>query len=135
VAAEQGENYQEILERALEASGAERGCIVTPSPETGLPDIVASLHWDEPTADDQDAFKTVSSHVMVHKNAIITTNANLDKSFQIVDDFRVYILRSILCVPFRMNNVFGAVYLDCPLKKHFFSGEDTQRIQALLTQP
>ena len=132
---DQSGRYQAILEGALTASGAERGCIVVLNQATNLPDIVVSINWEDVVVEDQYAFKMVISQVFAESTPIITTNLDQQApTFQSIDDFRVFIPRSILCMPFQLNRISGAVYLDIRILRHTFSDEDTQRLQSFLAQ-
>ncbi|MBX3084083.1 MAG: GAF domain-containing protein [Anaerolineae bacterium] len=133
--ADQSERYREILEQVIEASGAERGCIVTLNLETGQPDMVASVNWEKVAAEDQYAFKLVSSQVFAENTPIITTNVDQQApTFQSIDDFRVFVPRSILCMPFQINHILSILYLDSRLLQRTFSGKDIQHLQSLLAQ-
>lgn len=138
MSADQGERYRNILNKALEASEAQRGCIVVLNAKSGLYDIVAAHDWQELVAEDQHAFKKVIQKVFAENTPITTTNINqLEPTFGGVEDFlKVYSIRSILCVPFRIKKDWGAVYVDIRIriKGSLFSDEDVKRMQMLLNR-
>lgn len=132
--ADQSERYREILEQVIGASGAERGCIVTLNLKTGQSDMVASVNWEKVAAEDQYAFKLVSSQVFAESIPIITTNVDQQApTFQSIDDFRVFVPRSILCMPFQINHILRSIlYLDSRLLQRTFSGQDIRHLQSFL---
>lgn len=133
--ADQGKNYRKILEKALEVSEAQRGCIVVLNAKSGLYDIVASHDWQELGAEDQTAFKAVIQKVFAENTPITTTNVGqFVPDYSVVNDRKSFALRSILCVPFRIKKDWGAVYVDLRIKQGLFSDDDVRRVQMLLAR-
>ncbi|MEE8392175.1 MAG: GAF domain-containing protein, partial [Anaerolineae bacterium] len=125
-----------VMDSMIHLTGAERGCLMLLDEEGNL-EIRAAQHFDHESV---DAFEMKLSHTVVQeaiekKQAVLTTNAQLDPRFSGQESVIGYQLRSVVCVPLHVREqVTGALYLDNRMRDNVFSQQDLPILTAFASQ-
>ncbi|MCP4538708.1 MAG: GAF domain-containing protein [Chloroflexi bacterium] len=125
-----------VMDSLIHLTGAGRGCLMLLDDKGNL-EIQAAQHFDRESVDD---FELELSHTVVQeaiekKQAVLTTNAQLDPRFSGQESVIGYQLRSIICVPLHVREqVTGALYLDNRMRDDVFSQEDLPILTAFASQ-
>jgi len=106
------ELLNQILTLISERLAVERGYILTLAPETGKPEIRASL----PGADDAarpPVSQTLIEYVVAEQSGLLTTNAQKDKRFLSSESVVDHEIHAAMCVPLcGRHSIVGALYVD-----------------------
>ncbi len=125
-----------VMDSLIHLTGAERGCLMLLDDKGDL-EIQAAQHFDHESV---DAFELKLSHTVVReaiekRQAVLTTNAQLDPRFSGQESVIGYQLRSIICVPLHVREqVTGALYLDNRMRDNVFSQHDLPILTAFASQ-
>jgi serine/threonine-protein kinase PknK len=128
-----GRLYEEVLEAAMELAGADRGFIVTRSPEGALHVRVARgigrRHLRE---DAHDVSRSIVGRVLDGGQPMATLDALADETLRGSASIHALDLRSVLAVPFQVSGeVAAAIYLDDRLRPGAFGPEALELVSDL----
>jgi signal transduction histidine kinase len=126
-----------ILDEAIRAIGAERGCLLLTNAATGELETCLSRYLE--SADRGcNSFRpsqTVIDRVWSEGKPVLTANALEDPELAQADSVINYTLRSILCVPLHLQEQkIGVLYLDNRFKSGQFEEDDLTLISAIADQ-
>jgi adenylate cyclase len=113
----------QVMDKVVELTGAERGYLVLRDEETGNLEFRVARNLDRETLQNQsfEVSRTIVTHVAESGEPVVTTNAQADPRFQAQESVVSYSLRSILCVPLRVKEqVIGVMYADNRIKSGLF---------------
>jgi signal transduction histidine kinase len=126
-----------ILDEAIQATGAERGCLLLADPATGKLEARVFRHLRLSDLDSEPfrPSRTVIKRVWCDGQAVLTANAAEDPDLAKATSVINYALRSILCVPLHVQgNRIGVLYLDNRVKVGQFEGDDLALALAIADQ-
>lgn len=127
----------EVMDRVIALSGAERGYIVLRDDDTGEMAFRIARNMQRETLDER-AFivsRTIVDEVAQTGQPVVTTNAQSDPRFSAQESVMFYALRSILCVPLIVRGeVIGVVYADNRIKDGLFSDRELAVLVGLAGQ-
>ncbi|MCK4906115.1 MAG: protein kinase [Spirochaetes bacterium] len=124
---------KQIISKAIEVTGAQRGHLFIVNDKTKKLEIKAS------TSPLNGKIKHYSTNIVeqtfkTHK-AIITTNAEIEKEYKQFNSIVEYGLKSILCIPIiRHKKLIGVFYIDNYLSSGVFSDEDVELLNVFMVQ-
>ncbi|WP_208821712.1 adenylate/guanylate cyclase domain-containing protein [Tolypothrix sp. PCC 7910] len=79
--------------------------------------------------------KNITNHVYHHGNAVVTTDACLDKRFHTSESIFVQAIRASMCIPLKpREEVIGVLYVDNLSMSDVYSDEDVEFLTALANQ-
>ncbi len=130
-----------IISLAMETTGARRGYLFIYENEKNKLElkIKKGIHEEETTPAISEQKEHYSGNIVetVFKTgkALLLTDAEKNADYAKYDSVVQYGIKSVLCVPIRRQSaVIGVCYLDNPLTSAVFSAEDTQILEAMMTQ-
>jgi adenylate cyclase len=106
---------QLVCDLAVEATGAERGLVLLPSPSDQLPEQSAGTHLDPRglTRPEFAVSRWIVEHVCHDGIPIVTSDAHNDPAVKDAPNVRSLHIRSIVCVPIKGSaGLLGAIYVD-----------------------
>jgi len=122
----------------VELTGAERAFFMLTDPDSGRMRVRASHNVDPGHLESSSSFavsRTVVDTVLEHGAAVVTTDAAADPRFSGQESVALHSLRSIICVPIRVDGrIEGVVYADNRLATDIFSETDRDFTAALASQ-
>ncbi len=124
---------EEVIERVIQLTDAERGYIMLRDPVTGdlEPRVIRKLEDDKEFI----VSKTVVSRVVERGETVITTNAMEDERFKSENSIVDFRLRSIICVPLTSRDkVIGAVYCDNRFRENLFGVKEKRLLLGFANQ-
>ena len=137
------ELLENILNKALEVTGAQRGFLFVPEGEgkTENLELIAkksiydSLDHTETLPDKEKVSKKIIKRSYINDEIILTTNAQEDDKYRDYKSVIQYRLKSIVCIPIKYKNEIKAIcYLDNPLAAGIFSKEDIEILKTMMVQ-
>jgi signal transduction histidine kinase len=126
-----------ILDEAIRAIGAERGCLLLANAATDDLEVRLGRHLQpsEPNGRPFQLSRTVIKRVWHSGQPVLTANALEDPELGKVDSVINYTLRSILCVPLHVQGQrIGVLYLDNRLRAGQFHEDDLALAVAIADQ-
>lgn len=121
-----------LLDVAIDLSGAGRGFLVLRTGEGFSAEVVRDL---DRAAPDGEFSRTVVSSALASGQPVLTTSALDDPRFSGAASVQAMDLRSVMCVPFRLQDGGdGALYLDNRLMDGVFGPDDLDLISGLAAQ-
>jgi signal transduction histidine kinase len=126
-----------ILDEAIRAIGAERGCLLLTNAVTGELEtcLCRYLESSDRGCDSFRPSQTVIERVWSEGEPVLTANALEDPELAQADSVINYTLRSILCVPLHLQEQkIGVLYLDNRFKSGQFEEDDLALISAVADQ-
>ena len=127
----------QAMRMLVELTGAERAFFMLTDPDSGEMRVRVSHNLD-PEQLESSAFavsRTVVDAVVRDGEAIVTTNASADPRFSGQESIALHSLRSIICVPIRVEGrVEGVVYADNRVATDIFSDTDRDFTAAFASQ-
>lgn len=126
-----------ILDEAIRAIGAERGCLLLANAATGDLEVRLGRHLrpSELNGRPFQLSRTVIERVWHSGKPVLTANALEDPELGKVDSVINYTLRSILCVPLHVQGQrIGVLYLDNRLRAGQFHEDDLALAVAIADQ-
>jgi PAS domain S-box-containing protein len=121
----------------VELTGAERAFFMLTDRETGKLRVRAfhNLDPDQLQSSDFAVSRSIIDAVVRDGEPVVTTNAAADPRFSAEESVALHALRSIICVPIRVeDHVEGVVYADNRLATDIFSETDRDFTAALASQ-
>lgn len=134
---EVGDALTSIMDEAIRAIGAERGCLLLANVTTGELEVCLSRHLrpSDLAAESFQISRTVIDRVWHQGKPILTANAQQDPELAKADSVVNYALRSILCVPLHLQGKkIGVLYLDNRLRTGQFQEDDLTLMVAIADQ-
>jgi signal transduction histidine kinase len=126
-----------ILDEAIRATGAERGCLLLANAATGELEtrLCRQLKPSDLACNSFRPSQTVIERVWSEGKPVLTANALEDPELAQADSVINYTLRSILCVPLHLQEQrTGVLYLDNRFKAGQFQEDDLTLILAIADQ-
>ncbi|MFT5174708.1 MAG: transcriptional regulator with GAF, ATPase, and Fis domain, partial [Gammaproteobacteria bacterium] len=127
----------QAMDMLVQLTGAERAFFMLKDPVTGRMKVRVAHNIDAEHLE-ASAFtisRTIIGTVVKQGKAIITTNAAADPRFSDQESIALHSLRSIICVPIRVDGkVEGVVYADNRLSVDIFSDTDGDFTAAFASQ-
>ena len=134
---ELSEVLNQVMDRIIELTEAERGFLMLRDESTGQLEFKVARNVDRETLD-SSAFqvsRTIVDQVATEGHAVVTTNAQADPRFATQESIVAYSLRSILCVPLRVRGrVTGVIYADNRIKTGLFTDQHRDVLAAFADQ-
>jgi PAS domain S-box-containing protein len=128
---------QQAMRMLVDLTGAERAFFMLSDPETGTLRVRVSHNIDAQQLE-SSAFaisRTILEAVVRKGQAVVTTNAAADPRFSDQASIALHSLRSIICVPIRVEGkVEGVVYADNRVATDIFSDTDRDFTAAFASQ-
>ena len=124
-----------IIDRAIELTGAERGFVILAAGDRLEVSVARNLDQESLRRGALKFSRSVAERVVAAGEAVITDDAAEDERFR--DNLSVHEmnLRSILCVPLRMQKqILGALYLDNRFRRDSFGPGHVQLLTAFADQ-
>ena len=122
----------QIVDAGIQICGAERGFLLLPQGEEHSVEVARNFAQEEVLSPEFKISRTIASRVMATGVAELTTNAQEDDRFrdlQSVTDLR---LRSVLCIPIRIQNeIGGVIYVDNRLQQQVFQEREKMLLMSL----
>jgi PAS domain S-box-containing protein len=131
------EVLNEVMDRIIELTGAERSYLMLVDPDSGEMEFRAARNMDRETIDSSsfEISRSVVRQVATSGEPILTTNAQMDPRFKSQESVIGYSLRSILCVPLRLRGrTTGVIYADNRVVTDLFSNQDRDLLVAFAGQ-
>lgn len=132
-----GEVLNQVMDRIIELTGAERGFLMLRNETTGELEFKVARNVDRETIHSSsfEVSRTIVDQVAREGLPVATTNAQTDPRFAAQESIVAYSLRSILCVPLRVRDrVTGVMYADNRIKTGLFSDRDRDILAAFANQ-
>jgi adenylate cyclase len=127
----------EVIDRVIALTGAERGYIVLRDEETGQMAFRIARNLDRQTIDEGGFIvsRTIVEEVSRTGIPVVTTNAQSDPRFSSQASVVIHALRSILCVPLTVRDqVTGVVYADNRIKDALFGEKELSLLVSFTNQ-
>ncbi len=131
------EVLNEVMDRIIELTGAERSYLMLVDPESGELEFRAARNMDRETIDSSsfEISRSIVKQVATSGEPVLTTNAQMDPRFKAQESVIGYSLRSILCVPLRLRGqTTGVIYADNRVVTDLFSDRDRDLLVAFAGQ-
>jgi transcriptional regulator with GAF, ATPase, and Fis domain len=124
-----------LVETALALAGGERGFLVLERGGQTAFEVSRSLRGGEVPAPQKELSATFLRECMESGRTLVTSNAGLDPRFRERASVAALDLRSILCVPIKVDAAArAALYLDNPLREGAFGEREVELVEALADQ-
>ncbi|WP_162909966.1 GAF domain-containing protein [Aggregatilinea lenta] len=127
----------EVMDKVIALTGAERGYIVLRDEQTGEMAFRAARNLDRETIDEGGFIvsRTVVEEVAATGQPIVTTNAQSDPRFSHQQSVMLHALRSVLCVPLTVKGeVTGVVYADNRVRDGLFGEQELALLVSFANQ-
>ncbi len=126
---------QYIVETALSLASGQRAFIVLQKGESTEFEASFTLSGGMISDPEREMSFSFLKEALKSGRPLVTTNAGLDPRFRERESVTELDLRSILCVPFRVDEeTQGALYLDNPIREGVFGEREIELIDALADQ-
>ncbi len=127
----------QVIDAAIELTGAERGFIMLLDRESGLLHfaVARNLKREDLDTDAMQVSRSVIQTVLEQKKGVITTNAQTDPRFAQQASVVMYGLRSVMGVPLQSRGqVIGVMYLDNRAQHGMFAKRHLEALQVFAAQ-
>lgn len=133
---ELNEVLNEVMDRVIEVTGAERGFLMLRDDEGELAfNVARGLNQEDLTDPEFQVSKTIVGVVEEKREPLLTNNAQYDDRFNQEGSIVGLRLRSILCVPIMVKTkMIGVVYVDNRLQTGIFGNSDRDLLAAFASQ-
>jgi adenylate cyclase len=131
------EVLNQVMDRIIQLTGAERSFLMLKDEETGEMEVRVARNVDRAVMAQADfaVSRTIVQKVATEGKAIATTNAQADPRFAAQESVVAYSLRSILCVPLIVRDrVTGVIYADNRIRTGLFGDKERDLLAAFATQ-
>jgi len=121
-----------IIDRIIDATGAERGFLMIIDEETGElePQVIRN-----PNGKEIEISKTIIDTVLKEEVSILTLDAASDKRFKESDSVILYGIHSAMCVPLIIENkIIGIIQVDRTHSSKPFNEDDLKLLTAIANQ-
>ncbi len=126
-----------VMDAAIELTGAERGFLVLVEKGSEQLSLRAARNIAQETLDDDDmeVSRTFIQSVVTSGEGVVTTDAQSDPRFSAQESVVFYNLRSILCAPLKVRGeVIGVIYVDNRAKSGIFGKENLELLSVFAAQ-
>lgn len=116
----------EVMDTIIKLTGAERAFLMLRD-EMGEMEIKTARNWERVSLDlnDIEFSDTIVKRVVLHGEAVLTTNAQTDPRFGSQESVVAYNLRSILCVPLKVKGeLTGVIYAENRVQEGLFTEKE-----------
>ncbi len=116
----------EVMDTIIKLTGAERAFLMLRD-EMGEMEIKTARNWERVSLDSNDIefSDTIVKRVVLHGEAVLTTNAQTDPRFGSQESVVAYNLRSILCVPLKVKGeLTGVIYAENRVQEGLFTEKE-----------
>ncbi|MBN2308057.1 MAG: GAF domain-containing protein [Candidatus Hydrogenedentes bacterium] len=121
----------QILELIFDAMPAHRGFVLLLSPETGRPEVHATRSRDS-ESQSPPLSRAVIDHVLSEREALLTTDAQLDERFAASESVALHAIHAAMCVPLcGRNEAVGTIYVDSGPDARTFDNGDLELLTAI----
>ncbi|MBN2083694.1 MAG: GAF domain-containing protein [Anaerolineales bacterium] len=127
----------QVMDAAIQLTGAERGCIMLFDEAAGGLDLRAARNLERESLSDKEMeySRSVVETVSRTGKAVLTTNAQTDPRFSEQRSVMQFSLRSVLCIPLKVKDrVLGVIYVDNRVRTGLFSERDRELLSAFAVQ-
>jgi transcriptional regulator with GAF, ATPase, and Fis domain len=125
----------EIMDTALNISGAERGLLILVEDGEFRFPVTRSTNGGDLTGDQLAVSTSIAHRVIQSGQAILTIDALQEHQWQSFQSVQELGIRSVLCLPFKIRDqVIGVLYLDHRLKEGVFSERTKKMLEILCDQ-
>lgn len=122
----------QIVDAGIQICGAERGFLLLPQGEEHSVEVARNFAQEEVLSPEFKISRTIASRVMETGVAELTTNAQEDDRFRDLQSVADLRLRSVLCIPIRIQNeVGGVIYVDNRLQQQVFQEREKMLLMSL----
>jgi transcriptional regulator with GAF, ATPase, and Fis domain len=122
----------QIVDAGIQICGAERGFLLLPQGEEHSVEVARNFAQEEVLSPEFKISRTIASRVMATGVPELTTNAQEDDRFRDLQSVADLRLRSVLCIPIRINNeVGGVIYVDNRLQQQVFQEREKMLLMSL----
>lgn len=131
------EVLNQVIDAAIELTGAERGFIMLLEGESGLLQFAVARNLERKDLDTEamQVSRSVIQQVLESGEGVLTTNAQTDPRFSGQASVVMYGLRSILSVPLQSRGrVIGVMYLDNRATQGMFARRHLEALQIFAAQ-
>ncbi len=126
----------EVLAQIFRNFQAERGAVMLFDDETGelVPRVFRS-HQEAPDEAEMTISRTIVNQVIDNQEAVLTTDATLDKRFDPAESIAQQHIRSAMCAPLSTEDrPLGIIYVDCKTHAGRFSKADLELLTAIANE-
>jgi transcriptional regulator with GAF, ATPase, and Fis domain/tetratricopeptide (TPR) repeat protein len=124
-----------LVDTALALAGGERGFLVLESDGKTAFEVSRSLRGGEIPAPERELSASFLKDCLASGRPLVTSNAGLDPRFRERASVAKLDLRSILCVPLRVDDsTLAALYVDNPVREGVFGDREMELVEALADQ-
>jgi len=124
-----------VLDLAIQIVGAERGLIFLCDEATGVLKVRVARNLDHETIRDAGEYSNRILREAAEGKPIVTLDAGSDERFERYDSVSLYNIRSLACVPLKIQDrILGTVYLDSRKGDVLFGDEDLEFLTAFANQ-
>ena len=122
----------QIVDAGIQICGAERGFLLLGQGEEHSVEVARNFAQEEVLSPEFKISRTIASRVMNSGVAELTTNAQEDDRFRDLQSVADLRLRSVLCIPIRIENeVAGVIYVDNRLQQQVFQEREKTLLMSL----
>jgi len=128
---------ENIMDRVIEVTGAERGFLMLHDDESGelVFKVARGMARNDLQSPEFQVSTTIIREVVQTRQPLLTDNAQYDERFTRGDSIMILGLRSILCVPILVKDrLIGLVYVDNYLHSGLFNEEHRRLLAAFASQ-
>lgn len=134
---ESGDVLNQVIDKVVQLTGAERGYILLRNEETGELEFRVARGIDQEQLDEEEFIvsNTIVQRVVETGEPVLTHNALNDPRYQGQESIIGFALRSILAVPLKVNeDVIGVVYCDNRIRAGLFKDHELNLLNAFANQ-
>lgn len=122
----------QIVDAAIQLGGAERGFLILGAGEEQTVEVARNFAQEEVLSPEHKVSRTIARRVLASGQSELTTNAQQDDRFRDLQSVADLRLRSVLCVPIRIEGkVGGVLYVDNRLQQQVFGEREKSLLNAL----
>ncbi len=122
----------QIIDAGIQICGAERGFLLLGGGKEHSVEVARNFAQEEVLSPEFKISRTIASRVMESGVPELTTNAQEDDRFRDLQSVADLRLRSVLCIPIRIENeVAGVIYVDNRLQQQVFQEREKTLLMSL----
>lgn len=122
----------QIVDAGIQISGAERGFLLLGQGDEHSVEVARNFAQEEVLSPEFKISRTIAKRVMASGIAELTTNAQEDDRFRDLQSVADLRLRSVLCIPIRIQGeVAGVIYVDNRLQQQVFQEREKTLLMSL----
>ncbi|MEY4831501.1 MAG: hypothetical protein RLZZ562_3297 [Planctomycetota bacterium] len=122
----------QIVDAAIELASAERGFLILGAGDEQNVEVARNFAQEEVLSPEHKVSRTIARRVLASGRTELTTNAQQDDRFRDLQSVADLRLRSVLCLPIRIQGkVGGVLYVDNRLQQQVFGEREKQLLTSL----